>query len=376
MTAIESSYTVLPEDVDRRVIEPGSFVADTEAFIDVRIPGSVGKASYSFIGPGVSQNDDQSINLTEPHGFNVGGAAMPHGVVNNPHLHYTAEVFICTKGSYRFFIGEHGEQHIDVNEGDVFSVPTWVFRGFSNTGPDDGFMFAVLGGDDTGGIIWAPHILAAAAETGLYLGKDYSIIEATNGSAPADVIAPLTAAELISVDSYSDAELQNQLVRPRDLDWADHGLLSSVLENHDVKVAPVIGRGISEHRRHLAQVMNAHGFSAEWLKIAPGSSTGFHQHDDTQVMFLVEGDFELSINRGSDLVSRRPSTGSIVSVPAGSWRDLRNAGSTEALALVVCGGDARTVLNWDEDIVAAAGSAGYAIDANGYVAPTQMLGLK
>ena len=35
-----------PDDFARRVIEPTDFVADTEAFVDVRLPRSAGKASY------------------------------------------------------------------------------------------------------------------------------------------------------------------------------------------------------------------------------------------------------------------------------------------------------------------------------------------
>lgn len=374
MTTYQTNTAVSADDLDRRIIEPSDFVGDTEAFIDVRIPGSAGKASYSFIGPGVSQNSDQTINLSVPHGFNVGAATMPNGVVNNPHLHYTAEVFLCTNGSFRFFIGEHSEQHIDVCAGDVFSVPTWVFRGFTNTGPDDGFMFAVLGGDDTGGIVWAPHILAAAAETGLYLGADYSVIEADDGSAPAGAISPLTAEELVGVESYSDVELAQHLVTADSLKWSDSALLSAVLPNHQSSIAPVIGRGMSENRRHLGPIMTSHGFSAEWLKVPPGSSVGYHQHQDTQAMFLTEGSWRIAINRGPDCVERVPATGSIVSVPAGSWRNYANAGETDALALVVCGGDARTAIIWDESVVAAADDAGFAIDANGYMAHNEMLG--
>ena len=114
------------------------FHADTEAFVDVRLPRSQGKASYSMIGPGVSQNAGQKINLVEPHGFNIGAASMPHGVVNNPHLHFTAEVFLCTRGSFEMAVGRHGEQKLVMNAGDVFAVPTWVFRGFTNIGDDDG----------------------------------------------------------------------------------------------------------------------------------------------------------------------------------------------------------------------------------------------
>lgn len=368
-----TSLVVSAPDVDRRIIEPSEFVADTEAFIDVRIPGSIGKASYSFIGPGVSQNGGQTISLMVPHGFNVGAASMPNDVVNNPHLHYTAEVFLCTNGSFRFFIGEHGEQHVDVKQGDVFSVPTWVFRGFKNTGPDDGFLFTVLGGDDTGGIIWAPHILDAAAETGLFLGKDYSVIEAENGCVPEGVVDPLDSADLAGVEAYSDSELAQHLVTSDSLNWCDTALLSSMLGQHRSSIAPVIGRGMSQNRRQLGPIMTAHGFSAEWLRIPPGSSVGYHNHHDTQAMFLTEGTWQIAVNRGADRVERTPATGSVVSVPPGSWRNYTNLGETDAVALIVCGGDARTEITWDTDIISRASDAGFAIDANGYVAPNEML---
>ena len=57
-------------------------------------PAVIPKENYSIIGPGVTQSAQQVVNLREPHGFNIGAAAMPDGVVNNLHLHFTAEVFL------------------------------------------------------------------------------------------------------------------------------------------------------------------------------------------------------------------------------------------------------------------------------------------
>lgn len=37
-------------------------------------------------------------------------------------------------------------------------------------------VFTVLGGDNTGGIIWHPSVLAAASEYGMYLSKDNMLI--------------------------------------------------------------------------------------------------------------------------------------------------------------------------------------------------------
>ena len=360
-------------EVARRVIEPDEFVADTEAFVDVRIQRSKGKASYSFIGPGVSQNAQQSINLAEPHGFNVGAASMPSGVVNNAHLHYTAEVFICTRGSFRMFVGRNNDQQLDIGVGDVFAAPTWVFRGFENTGPDDSWVFVVLGGDDTGGIIWSPDVLREAAETGLYLAPDNSLVEADAGESPDKVIRPVSDEDLASIDSYSDAELEAHTVRAGDRAWSERALLSSVLDGHQTAVAPVLGFGMTEDRRHRAPVMTAQGFSIEWLRIAPGHSTGFHRIDESQVLLLAEGEWKIDFNRADALIESKPADGSVVSVPPGTWRNFTNAGTSDAIAAVVCGTDSPNVIEWCPDIVASAHEAGWHRDAATKIAPTALL---
>ena len=361
------------DDFCRRVIEPTDFIADTEAFVDVRIERSKGKASYSFIGPGVSQNADQKINLTVPHGFNVGAASMPHGVVNNPHLHYTAEVFLCTRGDFRMTVGRDSEQHVDLERGDVFVAPTWVFRGFENIGDDDGWLFVVLGGDDTGGIIWSPDVLREAAETGMYLAPDYSLIDTSTGDDASTVVAPIDDAALDAVDRYSDDELEAHVVRAAGRAWTDRALLSSVLDGHQTRVAPVLGHGMSEDRRHRAPVATAQGFSIEWLEVAPGCSTGLHRLAQSQVLLLTEGDWQISCNRGTDQLDAKPADGSVVSIAEGAWREFRNVGSTPAVAAVVCGTDGPKHIEWDPSIVAAARSLGWVRDAAGKVAPLALL---
>lgn len=365
-------------EIDRRIIQPADFVADTEAFVDVRLPRSQGKASYSFIGPGVAQNAKQVINLTDPHGFNVGAATMPHGVVNNPHLHFTAEVFVCTRGNFVMTVGENGEQELEVGPGTIFSVPTWVFRGFENLGPDGpegAWMFTVLGGDETGGIIWAPRVLRAAAETGLHLTSDWAVVEA-NGSVPADVIEPFTAEQLAEVDTYSDAEIAARAVPYDALQWSSRALLSSVVPGHQCAVAPVIGAGLGEDRRQIAPIANAHGFSIEWLRIEPGSSTGTHRHGDSQVLIVVDGDWRVDINRGAHAAERHPDIGSVVSIAEGAWRNFTNVGETAAHAVMVCGGDHPTRLDWDDALEAGAAAAGWTRDASGYMAPIDLLGAR
>jgi mannose-6-phosphate isomerase-like protein (cupin superfamily) len=362
------------DDVGRRIIEPHQFMADTEAFIDVRLPGSVGKASYSFIGPGVSQNADQIVNLAEPHGFNIGAASMPHGVVNNPHMHYTAEVFICTRGRWEMRLGQYGEQTVEIGPNTLFSVPTWIFRGFKNIGDDDGWLLTVLGSDNTGGILWAPQVLEAAASTGLYLSPVGAVLDATAGDLINDTITPIDETRLGELDHYTDAEIAERIVASDRLDWSEAALLSSVLPGHGSAIAPVIGFGLTEDRQQRPPIWTPHGFTVEWLRLEPGASTGLHRIDQNQALFLVEGEWQVTYNRLDNQISRTVTEDTVVSIPGNCWRDLTNTGSAIATCLVVCAGDNRARADWDPWIGNAAAEAGWGRDANGYIAPLDLLG--
>ena len=365
---------VEPSEIDRRIIEPKDFVADTSAFVDVRLEGSVGKASYSFIGPGVSQNADQTVNLSEPHGFCVGGASMPSGAINNQHMHYTAEVFICTKGHFEMRLGQDGSQRVDIGPNSIFSIPTWMFRGFQNVGADDSWLFAVLGGDDTGGLLWAPQVLEAAAETGLVLTHDHAVVDTKNGEAIENPLQPVNLERLSELDSYTDEEIGERIVSVDQLEWSRSALLSSVVAGHGSAMAPVIGFGMTEDRRQRPQIWTPHGFTLEWLQIDPGASTGPHRIAESQALILVDGDWQISYNRGDDRVSRAAGERTVVSVPAGSWRDFTNTGDSVARCLVVCASDERAHIEWDPSLVADAAASGWGRDASGYRAPLDLIG--
>ena len=97
------------EALDLRYLPFSGLRYSTEAFIDYCIPESNPKYNYALIGPGVAQNSGQPVGLREPHGFQVGAVSMPHGKINPPHMHFTCEVFICTKGDWRIQWGFNPE---------------------------------------------------------------------------------------------------------------------------------------------------------------------------------------------------------------------------------------------------------------------------
>ena len=361
----------------KRLVKRSDMVACKVAFIDCKMKGSDHKENYSLIGAGVTQSEDQVVNLQDPHGFSLGVAAMPPGVVNNLHVHYTAEVFMIFKGRWLFRWGANGDEGTIIGEpGDVLSIPTWIFRGFSSEGDDDGWIFSALGGDNTGGIIWHPSILEQAAQHGLYLTKENVLVDTANGlPKPSDdeMLEPIHMDTVQSLRRYSPEEMRKRMVKVSDRAWSSRGLLDSVLSGHQAEVASVIGFGISQDRDQSPGVTNPHGFSVDWLRLAPGQQIGKHSLDAKQVLIVFEGSAEITLDVSGGETKIEIPHQALYSVPSNTWRSIRSVGDQPSLIAVMTGGDQKKHVTWSREIVAEAGKAGYGIDHNGYVAPLHLL---
>lgn len=189
------------------------------AFIDCRSPGSEAKENFTIIGPGVSENPDQYVHIAEPHGFNIGGARQPPACVNSQHSHGTAEVFLVHSGHWRFDLGETGQDaQVKMGPGDVISIPTGIFRGFTNIGTDIGFLWAVLGEDDPGRVLWAPAVFKMARKHGLVLLESGQLIDTVAGqSVPAEapIMPETTAQQVAALHVATQAEAETFVAKAR-----------------------------------------------------------------------------------------------------------------------------------------------------------------
>ena len=363
--------TITQEHLDRYTIRSHQFVSCNQAFVDCRTPGSDQKENYSFIGPGVTQSSEQFVNLKDAHGFNIGAAAMPKGCVNNLHTHFTAEVFFIYKGDWEFKWGNQGENTAVLGEGTVFSPMTWLFRGFRNVGVDDGFVFTVLGGDDTGGIIWHPEVLKTAASHGLFLSVDNQLLDTVeNPDVTKDVqlIEPLTEEQMQVMHQVSPEQMTKRFVLFKDLVWSEKALLCSSISGHHCSVAPVIGWGMTQEKEHISPIYTPHGFSIEWLKIPVGQSVALHSIAEHEVLKMYQGKLKVTLNRQEEeKVSSLIEAKDILSVPQNSWRTFENVGDDDVYVLVVLGGDAPNAITWDSQVIEQAHQSGYAIDHKGYI---------
>jgi quercetin dioxygenase-like cupin family protein len=369
-------------ELRRRHIRRSQYVSCDDAFIDVRLPGSSPKQNYSIIGPGVTQNASQVVNLREPHGFNIGGAGLGPGLTNNLHLHFTAEVFIVCEGQFTLQWGEHGdqggasaEQDAVLGPGDVICMPPWMFRGFCNRGTEHGFLMTVLGGDDTGGIIWSPEVMRRARATGLWLGRDNQLIDVPLGAAPPreeDLLPLMPPAEVQALRHWSTTALMARAVRRQQRDFRA-ATLDAALPGHAWQVAPVIGWGISQHRDHQPAVAEPQGFSVEWLRVPARQRSAPFTLDQTAVLVHAQGPLSVTFNGAEDALQTALGAWDTLSLPAGCQRQFINTGDSDAECLLVVRGDGPKLPRFGVDVVGQAAALDVTLDAGGHIARRSLL---
>ncbi|MEM9709139.1 MAG: cupin domain-containing protein [Pseudomonadota bacterium] len=180
-------------ELEKRIVRYGDLIPCRTAFIDAHTPGSDQKENFTIIGGGVSEAADQHVHIVDTPGFNIGAAGQPPKCRNSLHTHHTAEVFFVLKGRWRFFWGRYGTAgEVVLEEGDIFNIPTDVFRGFENIGNDYGMIMAILGGDDAGGgVDWAPQVIEEAGAHGLVLGENGKLYDTKKGASLPEGVGPM-----------------------------------------------------------------------------------------------------------------------------------------------------------------------------------------
>ena len=289
--------------MERRIVRYADLRPCYNAFIDTRTPGSEAKENFTLIGPGVSENPEQYVHISEPHGFNIGGARQPPGCTNSQHSHDTAEVFVVHSGQWRFDLGEHGEDaQVTIGPGDVISIPTQTFRGFTNVGGDSGFLFAVLGQDNPGRVLWAPDVFALAQQHGLVLLETGQLIDTVAGQkVPADATAmPVTSADQIAaLKRVSAAEAAGFVWRNDDC----AGTFATA----------IIGEA--------GPLDWDHGFDVERIDIAAGEALECLPAPASEVVFVHKGNLDIRWPEGA--VALAP--GDTMTTPTGLNRSFSSA---------------------------------------------------
>ena len=362
------------EEATRRHIKREHCIPETEAFVDCRLPGSMPKENFSMIGPGVTQSASQRINLREPHGFNIGAAGVHPGITNNLHLHFTSETFIAASGAYTLRWGVRGDEgELPVATGDIVCMPTWMFRGFSSASDDYGFLMTVLGGDDTGGIIWSPEVLKRARETGLWLTKDNMLVDARAGEpipAAEDLLPLMPESDIAALKRWSVEAMRARVVTLSERDFRFATL--DTFAGYRWELAPVVGSGLTQHREHHAKVQEPQGFSVEWMRVNAGEQSAPFTTQETMVIINLSEALNVTLNVGPQAVTKTLGPQDILSIPANVWRSF-SADKSVAEAIMVLPGDQRKAPHFAASVSARARAQDVCIDAGGRIAKASLL---
>lgn len=308
----ESTRSPSVEALEARVVRYRHLQPCTNAFIDTRTPGSDAKENFTIIGPGVSENPDQHVHIAEPHGFNIGGARQPPRCINSQHSHDTAEVFVVHTGQWRFTFGEHGEDaQVDAGPGDIVSFPVRAFRGFENIGKDTGFLWAVLGGDDPGRVLWAPRVFEMAAEYGLILLENGALVDTTLGQTVPPDVAPMPV-------TSSEAIANLRTIQPEDAD----DVIARAPRAAVAGEVLVIGEG--------GELPPADGFTVSRLTLASRQASATSVSSRPEVVFVHKGAAEVRTPAGTITLGK----GDTMTVPAGLERTYVALGEGAELVVV------------------------------------------
>lgn len=286
-----------PQEMETRIVRYGDLQPCKTAFIDAHTPGSDQKENFTIIGGGVSESPDQHVHISIPHGFNIGAAGQPPKCRNSLHDHRTAEAFFVLSGRWRFFWGRWGDAgEVVLEEGDIFNIPTGVFRGFENIGNDYGMIMAILGGDDAGGgVMWAPQVITDAADHGLVLGENGKLYDTKRQQRLPEGVKPMplmSDEELAKRPEPTTREvLPNHVARYWDM--------YAMADKTPVKV-------IGEH----GLLRDKPGFEVDF--VTRGSATEMmHAHDRPSVLMPMRGYWRVSWPGGSTVIN----PGDTMSVP-------------------------------------------------------------
>ncbi|MEE4216641.1 MAG: cupin domain-containing protein [Xanthomonadales bacterium] len=301
------------------------------AFIDTRSPGSDKKENFTVIGPGVAENPEQHVHISIPHGFNIGGARQPPGCLNSQHSHLTNEVFVVHTGSWAFLSGVDGSDgKVVLGEGDVISLPTDVFRGFENVGDDLGYLYAVLGGDDPGRVLWAPQVFDLAQDHGLVLMEDGSLVDVAAGESPPAGLNPMpktTPAQVAEHRVVDSCMLENIIIRRKDFQWTTKTALSVFA---GVEEAALLGPANEKEAIPEGMLGWPHEFVLRALRLAPGSGVPAHSRAEEEVLFLQQGRLTVSIDGES--IELGP--GDTFTTPIGVARSFSNQGDRSSIVYI------------------------------------------
>lgn len=169
-------------DMAKRIARFADLAFVEHGHLDTYLPGHERETS-AVIGPGVMEDAAHRPAIVTADGFNVTYARVKPGQGNALHDHPTVEVFIPMSGRWSIKWGEKGENEAILEQWDTISIPPGIARSYRNIGSEVAFIMAILGGTDSGHVIWSKRTLDEAASRGITLDAEGKVMVAAGSNA-------------------------------------------------------------------------------------------------------------------------------------------------------------------------------------------------
>ena len=290
-------------------------------FVEGKLEGHKERKNYSILGPGVAEDTNQLIKISEPHGFNLGAVSAKPLNGSGLHSHLTAEVFIIYSGKWRFYWGSRGKDETILNQGDIISMPTNMFRGFENAGDEEGFIFVVLGGNDPGIVIWMPDVLERAKQTGMALLDDNSLIDLNSEEIPSGrkLLDPISNDEIIKFDNYNLEQLQKNICE-----------VSKRIKNennigNNIKISQILGEKF-QNKSITPIIQQDTGFNLTTFRSKKGIVDNL-KFDQPTIFFSQKGKWKIETENSSYEINYKDT----FSVPVGAHVSIQTDGKHDSL---------------------------------------------
>ena len=328
--------------LQERLIRYKDLIPCKAAFIDAKTPGSDLKDNFSIIGGGVSESTHQKVNLSLKHGYCIGAAGQPPKIKNSPHSHFTAEVFMVFSGTWKFYWNNDCKSEAILKPGDIISLPTNMFRGFENVGEEYGMIFSILGHDDAGGgVVWLPRVIEEAKGHGLLLLENGKLVDTTIGEKIPEglkLMPALTEDQLKTFDQYTTEQMSAFVGKKGSYKPSSYkgfpNKTPDKINYYDI-IGPEDSEGYNFHVRPGDG--NGDQFNVYGIESSGNGSTGKYSREETEVMLVHRGEFEIECQQDGDSINEILRDGDIMSFPIGSVRSISTKGV--GFAYLVVGGD-------------------------------------
>ena len=293
----------------------------TLPFVEGKLEGHKERKNYSILGPGVAEDANQSIKISEPHGFNLGAVSAKPLNGSGLHSHLTAEVFIIYSGKWRFYWGSKGKDETILSAGDIISMPTNMFRAFENVGDEEGFIFVVLGGNDPGIVTWMPEVLERAKQTGMALLDDNSLIDLNSEEIPIGrkLLDPISNDEIIKFDNYNLQQLQKNICE------ASKRIKNENNIGNNIKISHILGEKF-QNKSITPIIQQDTGFNLTTFRSKKGIVDNL-KFDQPTIFFSQKGKWKIETENSSYEINYKDT----FSVPVGSHVSIQTDGIHDSL---------------------------------------------